>query len=161
IDRSSSAELTEAINAMYQYYKNAHVGLVYLADMAGGKSPEWSDDEAGSELIAPSDVHFYGADWKPLVGTHEAPSVAEALAERTGIPQSILTGSSAPSEWCYAARMSWAAHRTTTRIEDQAYCLLGIFDVSLPLVYGEGRRSNLRLQEGTIRRSTDQSIFAW
>lgn len=56
--------------------------------------------------------------------------------------------------------MSWAAHRETTRVEDLAYCLLGIFDVNIPLLYGEGRKAFLRSQE-ILRVSHDQSLFAW
>ncbi|TKA79473.1 hypothetical protein B0A55_04217 [Friedmanniomyces simplex] len=57
--------------------------------------------------------------------------------------------------------MSWAAHRKTTRVEDVAYCLLGLFDVHLPPLYGEGENAFRRLQEELLRRSNDQSIFAW
>lgn len=60
-----------------------------------------------------------------------------------------------------AQRMSWASRRQTTRIEDQAYCLLGLFGVTMPLVYGEGTRAFVRLQEEIIKESDDQSIFAW
>lgn len=57
--------------------------------------------------------------------------------------------------------MSWASHRVTTRVEDMAYCLLGIFDVSMPMLYGEGDRAFLRLQEEIIKDLDDQSVFAW
>lgn len=57
--------------------------------------------------------------------------------------------------------MSWAARRQTTRIEDEAYCLLGIFGINMPLLYGEREGAFRRLQEELIRRSSDQSIFAW
>jgi hypothetical protein len=60
-----------------------------------------------------------------------------------------------------AQRMSWAANRTTTRIEDEAYCLMGLFGINMPLLYGEGRKAFVRLQEEVIKRSRDQSIFAW
>ena len=57
--------------------------------------------------------------------------------------------------------MSWASARRLTRVEDQAYCLLGIFDVHMPLLYGERHAAFRRLQEEIIKRSSDQSIFAW
>jgi hypothetical protein len=60
-----------------------------------------------------------------------------------------------------AQRLSWAAHRETTRIEDQAYSLLGIFDVNMPLLYGEEEKAFRRLQEEIIRSTADLSIFAW
>lgn len=57
--------------------------------------------------------------------------------------------------------MSWASDRKTTRVEDEAYSLLGIFDVNMPLIYGEGRKAFQRLQEEIVKRSRDQSLFAW
>lgn len=83
------------------------------------------------------------------------------LAKVTGIPRRVLASPYNPSAWSIAQRMSWASKRCTTRIEDEAYSLLGIFDVSLPLIYGEGCRAFMRLQEEIIQRSADYSIFAW
>jgi hypothetical protein len=57
--------------------------------------------------------------------------------------------------------MSWAAHRKTTCIEDIAYCLMGIFNVNMPLFYGEGRNAFIQLQEEFVKESEDQSLFAW
>lgn len=77
-----------------------------------------------------------------------------------GINDSVLTGGD-PSEISIAQRMSWASKRVTTRVEDVAYCLLGLFNVNMPLLYGEGMKAFQRLQEEIIRQSNDQSIFAW
>jgi hypothetical protein len=60
-----------------------------------------------------------------------------------------------------ANKMSWASDRQTTRTEDAAYCLLGLFDVNMPLLYGEGQKAFLRLQEEILRSSYDHSLFAW
>lgn len=61
-----------------------------------------------------------------------------------------------------AERMAWAARRTTSRAEDMAYCLMGIFNVNMPLLYGEGgEKASIRLQEEILKDSEDQSIFAW
>ncbi|KAI1378168.1 hypothetical protein F4677DRAFT_414581 [Hypoxylon crocopeplum] len=57
--------------------------------------------------------------------------------------------------------MSWASSRETTRIEDMAYCLLGIFDVNMPMIYGEGSKAFMRLQEEIVKDSSDMSLFAW
>jgi hypothetical protein len=57
--------------------------------------------------------------------------------------------------------MSWAARRQTTRIEDRAYSLLGLFNVNMPLIYGEGNSAFRRLQEEILKSSTDQTIFCW
>lgn len=60
-----------------------------------------------------------------------------------------------------ATRMSWVARRQTTVPEDTAYCLLGIFDVAMPMLYGEGEKAFMRLQEEILKRTADESIFAW
>ena len=79
----------------------------------------------------------------------------------TGINIGVLSHSEALSSICVAHKMSWAAKRETTRIEDMAYCLLGLFDVNMPLLYGEESRAFRRLQEEIIRTRPDFSIFAW
>lgn len=57
--------------------------------------------------------------------------------------------------------MKWASGRKTTRIEDIAYCLLGIFDINMPLLYGEGNKAFTRLQQEIIKVNNDLSIFGW
>jgi hypothetical protein len=57
--------------------------------------------------------------------------------------------------------MSWASNRQTTRVEDIAYSLLGIFDINMPMLYREGEKAFIRLQEEIIKKSNDLSIFAW
>lgn len=69
-------------------------------------------------------------------------------------PETILVA-------CIAQRMSWASTRETTREEDLAYCLLGLFNINMPLLYGEGKAAFTRLQHAIIAQSNDQSIFAW
>ena len=66
-----------------------------------------------------------------------------------------------PSSASIAMKMSWISTRKTTRVEDIAYCLLGLFDVNMPLLYGEGEKAFLRLQLEIINRSDDETIFAW
>ena len=84
----------------------------------------------------------------------------ERISNLTGIQGEYLQGKSIQSA-SIACRMSWAANRKTTRIEDEAYCLLSLFGVNRPLLYGEGRKAFLRLRGEIIKRSDDQSIFAW
>lgn len=109
------------------------------------------------ELIAPTDLVFYHLDWTPGLTKSDEPYI---LYRITGIPESVLeTGDC--SSISIADRMQWASARTTTRIEDMAYCLLGIFDVNMPMLYGESDKSFLRLQEEICKISDDQSIFAW
>ena len=83
------------------------------------------------------------------------------ISEITKIPVAVFVSPLDLGNYSIAQRMSWAANRVTTRPEDEAYCLLGIFDVSMPLLYGEGRKAFIRLQEEIMKTSTDHSIFAW
>jgi len=83
------------------------------------------------------------------------------LVRITGIPERILADGLRGNRPCVAQIMSWAAHRKTTRIEDRAYSLMGLLDVNMPMLYGEGKKAFHRLQLEIIRASNDQSIFAW
>lgn len=111
------------------------------------------------ELIVPDDLIFYGAGWK-YIGTRNG-QLLSMVSEITGIDQSLLRHARHLGAYSVAQRMSWAANRDTTRQEDEAYCLLGIFGFNMLLLYGEGPGAFKRLQEEIIRSNTDQSIFAW
>ncbi|KXH30154.1 HET domain-containing protein [Colletotrichum simmondsii] len=108
------------------------------------------------ELIAPRDVNFYDHDWR-LLGTKQ--SLLDIIYRATGIDKQCLLGAASLSGFSIAKIMSWAAGRVTTRLQDQAYCLLGLFDVNMPLLYGEGEKAFVRLQQEIIRISDDQSVF--
>ncbi|KAJ0340203.1 hypothetical protein COL922a_003635 [Colletotrichum nupharicola] len=77
----------------------------------------------------------------------------------TGIDAEVLEDHTAMYSIPVDRRMSWASRRITTRVEDIAYCLLGIFDIHMPMLYGEGEKAFVRLQEEIIRRFNDTSIF--
>ena len=109
------------------------------------------------ELLAPHTVEFYNHSWIFLGSKH---NYTHQIADITGIHHKILEDS-AISSTNVAQKMSWAANRTTTRKEDMAYCLLGLFDVNMALIYGEGEKAFLRLQEHIAATSTDHSLFAW
>lgn len=171
IDKNSSAELQEAINSMYRWYKNAEVCFAYLSDVQSNTNPTKSPAFAASlwftrgwtlqELIAPRIVEFYGrneaGDWGEI-GTKS--SLRDLIAKITGVPIGVLkTGNVANIS--VATRMSWASRRHTKREEDQAYSLMGIFDVHMTMVYGEGKRAFARLQEEIMKVSNDHSLFAW
>jgi hypothetical protein len=240
IDKSSSAELTEAINSMFKWYQSAQVCYVYLFDVpspeaaaeaASSSSSSSSSEDDGlrvvvhgseassevssranrrrkrrlkrypksqdfswyfrnsrwftrgwtlQELLAPQDVEFYSNDWS-LLGTKESlyseissitrikiqylcrkyvsdPYIGNS--ERGLIARSIQYGvplrKSSVSE-----RLSWLSNRTTTRLEDMAYCMLGIFELNMPLLYGEGSKAFMRLQEEIMKVSDDHSLFCW
>ncbi|KAF2116800.1 heterokaryon incompatibility protein-domain-containing protein [Lophiotrema nucula] len=110
------------------------------------------------ELIAPESLYFYNAEWEEI---GSKASLLTSLTAITRIPKDVLAGDRKLFSICVAQKMSWAARRTTTRTEDLAYCLLGIFDVNMPLLYGEEEKSFRRLQEEILKSSTDMSIFAW
>ncbi|KAF4466303.1 ankyrin repeat-containing [Fusarium albosuccineum] len=162
IDKTSSAELSEAINSMYRYYQEADICYAYLADVSA--LSELSDSRwftrgwTLQELIAPHDMIFFDREWNAL-GTKM--SLVEAISHRTGIPAFILCDSEQIETTSIAQRMSWAADRVTTRKEDRAYSLMGIFGINMPLLYGEGEKAFYRLQEEIMRVSEDHSLFAW
>ena len=166
IDKTSSAELSEAINSMFKWYTEAAVCYVYLADLSTSstwrdllKNCRWfSRGWCLQELLAPDgdNLRFYDRSWE-LVGTKT--ELKLDIARITGINDDVLAGIRLLRTIPVARRMSWAAKRNTTRVEDMAYCLLGIFDVNMPMLYGEGERSFMRLQEEIIRWSNDLSIF--
>ncbi|KAK4448950.1 heterokaryon incompatibility protein-domain-containing protein [Podospora aff. communis PSN243] len=246
IDKSSSAELTEAINSMFRWYQESAVCFAYLSDLKNNrrKEKEWKvkDREQGApkggqweekgasekswegegkkweanqesedwakeskeqnkekdaesraggsdassstsdgltwrqrvdkfascrwftrgwtlqELIAPRRLGFYNQDW---VFEGEKDKLSSELAEITRISKRVLTNAALLSTIPVAQRMSWAANRQTTRAEDMAYCLLGLFGVQIPMLYGEGTKAFIRLQEEIIKESNDLSLFAW
>ncbi|KNG80357.1 hypothetical protein ANOM_011314 [Aspergillus nomiae NRRL 13137] len=165
IDKTSSAELSEAINSMYRWYEEAEVCYAYLSDVPHG--PVCDDDFRNSkwftrgwtlqELIAPSTVIFFDSEWHKM---GEKLDLQQQISEITGIPGNFLL----VDDVAYASvaqKMSWAAKRKTTRLEDVAYCLMGIFGISMPMLYGEGTKAFIRLQEEIIRTTNDHSLFAW
>lgn len=110
------------------------------------------------ELLAPRNAIFFNSRWEQI-GTKS--TLASELSKATGINSFYLVLPHHVYDASIATRMSWAARRRTTRWEDRAYSLLGLFDVNMPLLYGEGKKAFLRLQQEIIQRSDDESIFAW
>jgi len=210
IDKSSSAELSEAINSMFRWYQQAAVCYAFLSDVllslpssaADHLAQKKKEDQLKAsryftrgwtlqELIAPPRMEFYDGSWQFLGSKRTSSSIrrtAEAnsdelsstetdssptqpsggsdflsiLARCSDVPAAILGGRQSPATRSVAQRMSWAARRQTTRQEDLAYCLMGLFDIHMPLLYGEGRRNAfVRLQEEIIKRTDDESLFAW
>lgn len=173
IDKRSSAELSEAINSMFGWYKNAFVCYAYLADVEPRPSGALTEDYRSQfrlsrwftrgwtlqELLAPPHVVFFAKDWSKIANRYD---VADEISTATGIPEEYLVNWRTPvASASVARRMSWLSGRETTRIEDMAYCVMGIFDINMPLLYGEGPKAFTRLQEEIIRKSTDHTIFCW
>ncbi|KAK3316850.1 heterokaryon incompatibility protein-domain-containing protein [Apodospora peruviana] len=163
INKSSSAELAEAINSMFQWYKDAEICFAFISDLSNtdldARLCRWfTRGWTLQELIAPSNLVFFNKDWKYIGTKVKLRHVVEVI---TGIDRRILVGSEPLSSVSLAKRMSWAATRETTRVEDKAYCLLGIFNVNMTMIYGEGPKAFIRLQEEILRKTTDLSLFAW
>ncbi|KAI1478538.1 heterokaryon incompatibility protein-domain-containing protein [Daldinia eschscholtzii] len=199
IDKSSSAELSEAINSMYRWYADSCVCYAYLSDVGTGnvkgskfildpsdlcridpgddtqltsvgptttfsarsegyfKESRWfTRGWTLQELIAPRRIKFYSDEWVEL-GTKT--NLREIITKVTGISEDVLLGYTALSDITVALKMSWAANRSTTREEDMAYCLMGLFDINMPLLYGEGTKAFKRLQEEIMHRYEDYTIL--
>ena len=144
IDKTSSAELTEAINSMFEYYSRSYVCYAYLSDVPGRLSARsdlywkmqfqfskwYSRGWTLQELIAPKTLIFMAEDWSRLGTKYE---LAPLLGDMENMPPtSVLRFEMDFSETSVAQRMSWAARRATTRVEDEAYCLFGLFGINMP-----------------------------
>lgn len=182
IDKSSSAELSEAINSMYKWYMESEVCYVYLADVSPGDCCDQSDSEFRrsrwftrgwtlQELLAPKYHLFFNREWKAIYHLVVKPDELSTppqcprirsmlLGDVTGIPRDALMQFPRMTNYCAAAVLAWASNRTTSRIEDSAYSLLGLLDVNLPLLYGEGSKAFRRLQEEILKSRHDESILA-
>lgn len=169
IDKTSSAELSEAINSMFTWYSQADVCYVFLSDVSANDDPAEKDSSFRrsmwfkrgwtlQELIVPSKNVFLSKDWR-MIGTKT--SLANVIEDVTGIDTGILLQTRRLHTVSVADRMAWAAGRETTRVEDEAYSLMGVFGVRLPIIYGEGSQAFIRLQEEIMRRIPDQSLFLW
>jgi len=175
IDKDSSAELSEAINSMYAWYHNATKCYAYLSDVPHTEADDFERLFCASkwftrgwtlqELLAPRTLEFYcdclvdGLSSWSLLGDRF--NLQKLISKTTGINIDYLTGFRSHEHASVATRMSWAALRETTREEDKAYCLMGLFSVNMPMLYGEGDRAFIRLQEEIMKHSDDQSLFAW
>jgi hypothetical protein len=159
---------------MFRWYRNAIKCYVYLSDVS---SPAFdTDDESHQlpwesafrnsrwftrgwtlqELVAPTSVEFFSKDWEQL---GNKASLERHIREITRIPVKALRGSSL-SDFGITERMLWAETRETTRKEDKVYSLLGIFNVYMPLIYGEGRGKALKRLREEIDKSSKGKSFS-
>jgi hypothetical protein len=178
IDKSSSAELSEAINSMFSWYRKSALCLAYLADVhvtPKGSTSDCALDNGTTkeelevcrwftrgwtlqELIAPGNIQFYDVNWAFIASKSH---IRSEISQITGIDISVLENVDMLADIPVGRKMAWASQRQTTRIEDIAYCLLGIFGITMPPLYGEGHRAFVRLQEEIARNSNDLTLFAW
>jgi acyl carrier protein len=176
---------------MFRWYRCARVCYVYLSDVPGGdnvvedlaNSRWFTRGWTLQELLSPQALLFFAQDWTPLgyicphpydhlldheSGKKETAAFPELLnfttpvSRITQIPEEFILGSKRLEQACVSQRMFWASRRTTTRPEDRAYSLMGLFDISMPILYGEGlEKAFRRLQEEIFSSTTDQSLLAW
>lgn len=155
---------------MYKWYSQSSICFVYLADVPSDSSLISAPNSAFrrskyffrgwtlQELIAPRRVIFLSKDWTVLGEKHE---LAGLLEEITGIDVDVLTSRRPLSDISVARRLSWASRRETSRPEDMVYCLMGLFDIHMPILYGEGDAAFGRLQEAILQKIRDHTLLAW
>lgn len=160
IDKSNNTELSEAINSMFQWYRNATKCYVYLADVSKSGQIPWEPAFRKSrwftrgwtlqELIAPKVVEFFSEEGERL---GNKTSLGHLISEITGIPARALQANDL-GNFTIAERLSWKDSRETTREEDLAYSLLGICGVHLSLIYGEGRDNAFKRLHEEIQKTS-------
>lgn len=172
IDKSSSAELSEAVNSMFRWYEKSSVCFVYLFGLhTKGRSEQQylSDFEKNpwftrgwtlQELLCPGDVEFCDHAWVRF-GTKE--TLLQEIERAAHIDRGFIAMEVREAcAWAsIAQKMSWLSRRTTSKIEDMAYCMLGLFDINMSLLYGEREKAFMRLQRKILKESRDESIFVW
>ncbi|OJA18347.1 hypothetical protein AZE42_12993 [Rhizopogon vesiculosus] len=169
IDKNSSTEIDESIRSMFRWYRNSALCIVHLAESETIQDimrDEWT--KRGwtlQELLAPHRMKLFDKHWGPMTRYRndkslEDTEVMKTLEAATGIPLDYLRRFY-PGAVMVDERMRWAARRKTTRVEDIAYSLMGIFDVSMQIAYGEGGdRAFCRLIE-TIMQAGEPSVLNW
>ncbi|KAH6653263.1 heterokaryon incompatibility protein-domain-containing protein, partial [Truncatella angustata] len=169
IDKTSSAELSEAVNSMYQWYQRSRKCFAFLSDVSWEDGPVSKNSSFRrsrwftrgwtlQELLAPTFLEFYDQAWVSL-GFRDSQRLTGIIKEITGIGGEILGASF--KDQPAATIFSWASRRKTSRQEDMTYCLLGLLNITMPLLYGEGNRAFARLQEERLKQRHDQTLLAW
>jgi Heterokaryon incompatibility protein (HET) len=172
IDKRSSSELDEAIRSMFRWYRNATICIVYLAGSSDvedlASDPWFTRGWTLQELIAPRWIKFFGKRWHPFSdeendkrcdASHHS-VMLHPISAAANVPSNAV-GFFLPESYSAREVLSWASGRRTTRVEDIAYCLIGLLDISLSIAYGEGRRACFRLMQAIIQNTSDSSIFVW
>ena len=161
--------LSEAIISMFRWYHNAARCYVYLPDisrpafnvndkrnqlpyeLAFRKSRWFTRGWTLQELLAPASVEFFSKDWEQL---GDKKSLERLIHKITGIPVRALQGSPL-SNFSVTERLLWAEKRETTREEDKAYSLLGVFNIQIPVLYGEGRENAFKRLREEIHKPSE------
>ena len=167
INSESSADLSEAGNSTFEWYAKSSICYAYLDDV-DPDAPSRGESFYRSrwfyrgwtlqELIAPRQLLFISREWS-ILGSKA--HLVEHVMEITSIDRDILLHRRDLGDVSIYRRMLWAVSRKTAKVEDEAYCLMGIFGVHMPTIYGEGRAAFYRLQEEIMKVSPDQTILCW
>ncbi|KAG2160226.1 uncharacterized protein EDB93DRAFT_1217741 [Suillus bovinus] len=170
IDKQYNVELEESLNSMFVWYRHSALTIVYLSDVRESGALTNSDwNRRGwtiQELLAPKVILFYQKDWTPYLDDHSSnhkmsTAIMQELGAATGIDQESLTNFH-PSMSNAREKLKWASTRTTTRKEDIAYSLFGIFGVRLSVYYGEKEQFALgRLLQDIVAQSGDITALDW
>ncbi|KAK7459507.1 hypothetical protein VKT23_009490 [Stygiomarasmius scandens] len=140
IDNENSDDVARNIKSMYAYYRNASVCYAYLVDVHSWRRESFKNSEwfnrgwTLQELVAPYEVKFFDRDWD-YIGSKDA--FKDVIEDVTGIPSKVLSGEISVQDVGILERMSWALGRTTTKLQDRAYCLQGLLGVSIEPDYNE------------------------
>ena len=172
IDKTNAAELTEAIHAMYKWYASSSICIAYLSESTS--YGDWVRESwftrgwTLQELLAPKRLKFYDKNWQPFTpleidDDRKHIDVVHHLESVTGISKAVLTADNSRGFHgrTFWEIISWASRRQTTRIEDRAYCLVGLLHVNLTIAYGEGQRAFSRLVEAIAAKNPSWDVFAW
>ena len=172
INKSNSSELDEAIRSMFRWYRNSHMCIAYLAHSSSiddlSKDPWFTRGWTLQELLAPTSMKFFGMGWIPLSDNKDdkwehaghTSTILGPISTITNIPRDQVRWYQ-PGLEGITQKLSWVSGRRTTRVEDIAYSLVGMLDISLMIAYGEGHRAFFRLMETIIENTSDCEIFGW
>ncbi|KAG8813832.1 hypothetical protein FRC17_001406, partial [Serendipita sp. 399] len=185
INKESSAELDESIRSMYAWYLDSRICIVYLSETTNyanmERDPWFTRGWTLQELLAPRRLAFYSKEWKQITKSDSIKHPIEPIEPTEVVDRRMAKGDMMfwrrianitgidlndflefkPGVYDIRKRMTWASKRKTTRIEDMAYCLIGIFDVDLSIAYGEKEKAFYRLQVEILQNSDDISLFDW
>lgn len=173
VDKSNNVILQESMVAMFTWYRDSALTVVYLCDVSSESQQPgdlwrsvWNTRVwTYQEYVAAKTIRFYTKDWKPYLGLtmsnhKQAPSIIFEMQQATGVPAEDMA-MLVPGLNNVRVKLYLASRRETTLVEDTAYSLFGIFNASLPVIYGEGNRAVGRLLEHVLTGSGDATILAW
>ncbi|OAX41527.1 hypothetical protein K503DRAFT_485565 [Rhizopogon vinicolor AM-OR11-026] len=171
IDQMSSSDVQESISTMFSWYRKSALTIIYLSDVTTSSiqalcSSRWF--QRGwtlQELLAAKVIQLYKKDWSPFYpyapfNHKDVPNILNALQSATGIEKKYLKDY-LPSVEYPRMKLTWARRRATKKKEDEAYCLIGIFGLTMSVRYGEGDKAFSRLLVEIMRHTDDATLLDW